>query len=66
MKLVGLPERIELKPETEEEKSACRRIINGDAVLYWGDSEFTGGALIINSATFPSGEASLPGVTEGA
>ena len=50
MKLGGQADRIELKPETDEEKAAVQRILDGDAVIFWGDSEFKGGALVLNSA----------------
>lgn len=50
MRLGGQADRIELKPETDEEKAAVQRIIDGDVVIFWGDSEFEGGALILNNA----------------
>lgn len=50
MKLGGQADRIELKPETGAEKEAVQRIIDGEAAIYWGDSEFKGGALVLNSA----------------
>lgn len=47
--------RIELIPETEEEKVICREVLDGKALVYWGDAgenfsppEYIGG-LIINS-----------------
>ena len=57
MKVGGEPDRLELKPETDAEKDAAQRIIDGRAVIYWGDSEFKGGALILNSSTEPNNPA---------
>ena len=56
MKIGGQPDRLELKPETDEEKAAAQRIIDGQANIYWGDSEFKGGALIFNTARLPTPE----------
>ncbi len=56
MKLGGVPERIEIKPETDDEKAAFQKILDRSKVarddhllIYWGDSEEFGGALIINT-----------------
>ena len=54
MKLGGQADRIELKPETDEEKASVQRILDGDAAIFWGDSEFKGGALILNGANNPT------------
>lgn len=53
MKLYGNPRRIELKPETDEEREIFQRIVDGKALIYWGDSAVAGGALIINSHQTP-------------
>ena len=51
MQLGGIADRIELKPETDEEKASIQRMLGGDGVVYWGDSDkFAGGAFIINTA----------------
>lgn len=50
MKLGGEPRRLELTPETEEERRVCRAIMDGEATIYWGDAKQPGGALIINTA----------------
>ncbi len=51
MKLGGVPQRIELKPETDEEKASLQRMVDGDGLAFWGDSdEFRGGAFIINTS----------------
>ncbi|KKN82254.1 hypothetical protein LCGC14_0310670 [marine sediment metagenome] len=53
MKLAGVPERIELHPETDEEKEHLSRIVQGNAVVFWGDSEDIdkkGTVFVMNSA----------------
>ncbi len=60
MKLGGDALRIELVPETDEDKAALegilarerviRQVLNeSQPLIYWGDSDEFGGALIINS-----------------
>ncbi len=60
MKLGGDALRIELAPETDEDKAALEGILARERVIrqvlnesqplvYWGDSDEFGGALIINS-----------------
>ena len=49
------PRRIEIIPETDAEKQICQDILDGKAVIYWGDAgeNFTPaemlGGLIINT-----------------
>jgi len=51
MHVGGSANRIELKPETDEEKAALRRYLDGDGIVFWGDSdEFRGGAFILSTA----------------
>lgn len=50
MKIGGNPNRIELKFENEFEKECLQRIVNGDVTAFFGDSEFPGGAVILNTA----------------
>jgi len=54
MRLGGSIRRIEIIPDTEEEKAAIQDIIDGKVVIYWGDtgeepSEY-GSGLILNSS----------------
>lgn len=68
MKLAGVPERIEIKPENDDERAAFQRIIDGtkpwdlhSLMAWWGDSdEFTGGALIISMAVPPDVDSDVP------
>ena len=58
MRLAGPPTRLELIPETPEDRAAINRILEKDVVIFWGDSEAVGGALILNNA--PSDAVSKP------
>ncbi len=50
MQVGGIAERIELKPETDEEKASLQKALDGKGMLYWGDSDsFERGAFIINT-----------------
>ena len=56
MQVGGSIDRLEIRPETEEERQHAQRMINlgqGDqsVLIYWGDSDSfgQGGALIINT-----------------
>ncbi len=71
MKLGGDALRIELAPETDEDRAALeiilarerviRQVLNdSQPLVYWGDSDEFGGALIINSHKVTS---TLPPVT---
>ena len=61
MQVSGIVERIEIKPETEEEKAHLQSLLDEqrlmtkpwNPLLYWGDSEAFGGAFIINSIRVP-------------
>ena len=57
--------RIELIPETDEEKDVCREILDGKALIYWGDAgetfsppEILGG-LILNTYQMTSDSESF-------
>lgn len=51
MKIAGVPKRIEIICETNEERIAAKKIIAGDATIFWGDSDAVGGgALILSTA----------------
>ena len=53
-------QRIEIIPETDEEKQVCQDILDGKALFYWGDAgeNFTPpemlGGLIINTYQLPT------------
>ncbi len=56
MKLAGIPERIELKPENDDENAAFQRILDATRpwradrlMAWWGDSDEFGQALIISA-----------------
>lgn len=50
MKFSGEPRRIELTPETPEERAAVQDILDGKALIYRGDKTGQSGtALIINT-----------------
>lgn len=55
MKIGGVAERIELKPETDDERASLQRLLHGDSITFWGDSDsFEGGAFVINTAPLPA------------
>ncbi len=55
MHIGGSANRIELKPETDEEKAALQRYLDGDGIVFWGDSdEFRGGAFVISTVPVPA------------
>lgn len=39
MKLGGVPERIEVWPESEAEKAQFQRVVDGDVLIFWGDAD---------------------------
>ena len=63
MKLAGTPLRMELHPETDEERDFLqsaldeRREHRAHDLLYWGDADLGGGAFIINGHDTPVGES---------
>ncbi|MDZ4249533.1 MAG: hypothetical protein U0990_05525 [Candidatus Nanopelagicales bacterium] len=75
MQIAGSVQRIEIKPETDEEKAHLQRLVGWEwardqrtgPLMFWGDSDTFGGAFVIISPNLaPDYEARLAEAAEAA
>lgn len=61
MKISGIGQRIEFKPDNDDEKALLQEALDRQhehgVLLFWGDSDaFSGGAFVVSTAAKPAAQ----------